>query len=52
MALMYHELKTVCLSSVSKHTHSHISHSFRIYMFSNNVNLKSITEIIENHSEF
>jgi len=41
MALTYHEFKAVCLSSVRKHTHSHNSHSFRIYMFSNNVDLKT-----------
>jgi len=40
MALTYHEFKTVCLSSVQKHTHSH-SYCLRIYMFSNNVDLKT-----------
>jgi len=34
----YHEFKTVCLSSVQKLTHN--SQSFRIYMFSNNADLK------------
>jgi len=37
MVLTYHEFKTVCLSSVQKRTYK--SHSFRIYMFSNNVDL-------------
>jgi len=38
----YHEFKSVCLSSVWKHTHSHNSQSLRISMFSNNVDLKTI----------
>jgi len=37
MVLMYHDFKAVCLNSVRKRTHN--SHSFRIYMFSNNVDL-------------
>jgi len=37
MVLTYHVFKTVCWSSVQKHTHN--SHSFRIYMFSNNVDM-------------
>jgi len=45
MGLTYHESKIVCLSSVQNHTHSHNSHSFRIYMFSNNVDLKTISRI-------
>jgi len=31
MALTYQEFKTVCLSSVQKHTHSHNSHSLHFY---------------------
>jgi len=42
MALTYHEFKTVCLNSVQKHTHSHNSHSLRICIFSNNVDLKTL----------
>jgi len=37
MVLTNHEFKTVCLSSVQNRTH--ISHSFRVCMFSNNVDL-------------
>ena len=36
---VYHEFKTVCLGSVQKRTHN--SQSFRIYMFSNNADLKT-----------
>jgi len=41
MVLTYHEFNTVCLSSVSKRTHTNNSHSFRIYTLSNNVDLKN-----------
>jgi len=37
MVLTYREFETVCLSLVQKRTHN--SGSFRIYMFSNNVDL-------------
>jgi len=40
MVLTYHEFKTTCLSSVYKSTHN--SYSFRIYMFSNNVDFKNV----------
>jgi len=39
MVLTHHEVKTLWLSSVLKHTHN--SHSFRIDMFRNNVDLKT-----------
>jgi len=39
MVLTYHEFKTVCLSSVQKRTDN--IHSFRLYMFSNNVDIKT-----------
>jgi len=39
MVLTCHEFKTVCLISVQKRTHNR--HSFRIDMFSNNVDLKT-----------
>jgi len=38
MVLTYHGFNTVCLSSVLTRTHN--SHSFRIYMFRNDVDLK------------
>jgi len=41
MDLTYHELKTVCLSSVQKLKDHYSRHCFRIFMFSNNVDLKN-----------
>jgi len=39
MVLTYCEFNTVCLSSVKKRTYS--SHIFRVYMFRNDVDLKT-----------
>jgi len=41
MVFTYNEFKTDCLSSVCKSAPINNSHSFCIYMFSNNVDLKN-----------
>jgi len=49
MVFTHHDFKTVCLSSMKKRTHD--SHSVRIYMLSNNVDLKTNNRNYKNHSE-